>query len=474
MSARCPPTNNQVLVSSRKVSSPRLASIVPPRPAEPVYTLGFCLFLLVNAVLFIRPAEIIADLEGLPIYETVILAALLVAVPAMARQLAGGALISKPILMCVIGLWLAVVAHYVRIRVFWHIREEGFEFFKIVLYFLLMIANVTTVGRLRHFLYWLVAFIFALTVLALLNFYEVIDIASLIRINERIIDSETGGLVLLPRLSSTGIYDNPNALARILLVGMGISFYLFSDVRGSLGRLVGLCLLGVFAYSFLQTQSRGGFIGFLVGVLTLITARFGWRKSLPLAIVVLPVIFLLFGGRQTEIADALSQGTGQSRIQLWSQGFAAWKESPLFGIGMNQFEKYAGNGSHNSFVQWYVELGFIGGTSFVSAFYLALSHVFRLGSRRYRILDPELAQLHPHLATMLSAYTAGMFSIAVGYLLPTFMVLGLATVFVTLVRTTPPFVKSALNIRLICLMILLSFIVVICIYGYVRLFVNWA
>src|SRR6266852_7044149 len=190
MSARCPPTNNQVLVSSRKVSSPRLASIVPPRPAEPVYTLGFCLFLLVNAVLFIRPAEIIADLEGLPIYETVILAALLVAVPAMARQLAGGALISKPILTCVIGLCLAVVAHYVRIRVFWHIREEGCEFFKIVLYFLLMIANVTTVGRLRHFLYWLVAFIFALTVLALLNFYEVIDIASLIRINERIIDSE--------------------------------------------------------------------------------------------------------------------------------------------------------------------------------------------------------------------------------------------------------------------------------------------
>ncbi len=106
--------------------------------------------------------------------------------------------------------------------------------------------------------------------------------------------------------------------------------------------------------------------------------------------------------------------------------------------------------------------------------YLALSSIFRLGSRKYRILDPELAHLHPHFAAMLSAYTAGMFSIAVGYLLPTFMVLGLATVFISLVRTTPPFFKHALNVRLVLLMILLSLAVVICIYGYVRLFVNWA
>jgi hypothetical protein len=464
---------NPVLARARQANAARFAAIAPPRPAEGVYSLGFCLFLLVNAVLFIRPAEIVTDLEGLPIYESVILAALLVSVPAMARQLAGGAIVSKPILTCVVCMWLAIVAHYVRIRVFWHIREEGFEFFKVVLYFLLMIANVTTVGRLKHFLYWLVGFIFALTVLALLNFYEVIDIASLVRMKEREIDPDTGAFVYLARLCSTGIYDNPNALARILLVGMAISFYLFSDVRGSLGRLIGLCLLALFTFSLFQTQSRGGFIGFLVGVLTLFTASFGWRKSLPLAIVVLPVIFMLFGGRQTEIAGALSQGTGQSRIQLWSQGFAAWKESPLFGIGMHQFEKYAENGSHNSFVQWYVELGFLGGTLFVSVFYLTLSSIFRLGLPKYRILDPELAHLHPHLAAMLSAYTAGMFSIAVGYLLPTFMILGLATVFISLIKTTPPFLKYSLNFRLFMLMILLSLAVVTCIYGYVRLFVHW-
>jgi len=473
MSSRVSPILDSVARQNRVVSARRFPSISLSHPSEPTYSLGYSLFLLVNAVLFIRPTEIVWGLEGLPIYEAVILICLVVSIPAMARQLAAGSLISQPIFTCVVGLWLAIVAHYVRIRVFWHIREEGFEFFKVLLYFLLMIANVTTVSRLRHFLYWLVGFIFALTVLALLNFYEFIDIPSLIRMKDGYIDEETGALATLPRLCSTGIYDNPNALARILLVGMAISFYFVADVRGSSIRLVGLGLLGVFGFSLYLTQSRGGFIGLMIGIVALFTARLGWRKSLPLSVIVLPIIIVLFGGRQAEIAGSLNQGTGQSRIQLWSLGFAAWRESPLVGIGMNRYEKIAGNGSHNSFIQWYVELGWLGGTLFVGAFYLALSSLFRLGSRKYRFLDLDLAHLYPHLLMMMTAYMAGMLSIAVGYLLPTFMLLGLTTVYLSLTQTIPPFIRPVFNLRLILLMVALSSAVVLSLYGYIRLFIHW-
>ena len=39
---------------------------------------------------------------------------------------------------------------------------------------------------------------------------------------------------------STGIYDNPNSLARILVVGMGISLYWLLDWRTVFLRLLGL------------------------------------------------------------------------------------------------------------------------------------------------------------------------------------------------------------------------------------------
>ncbi len=473
MSTRCPPLHNSVPLKNRPVSAHRLHSIVQPLPSEPTYSFGFSLFLLVNAVLFIRPAEIVSDLVGLPIYEVVILVCLVVSVPAIARQLSIRSLVSQPIFICVLGLWLAIVAHCVWNRDFWYLREDGFSFFKVIIYYFLMIANVTTASRLRHFLYWLVLFILGLTILALLNFYDIIDIPSLARLKDWHIDEESHELVLLPRLCSTGIYDNPNSLSRILLVGMAISFYFITDVRGTLTRLAGLGLLGVFGFSLYLTQSRGGFLGFLVGVFTLFIARFGWRRSLPLAVAVFPMVFLLFGGRQTEIAGAISQGTGQSRIQLWSLGFAAWRESPVFGIGMDRYREIAGNSSHNSFFQWYVELGFLGGTLFVGATYLALSSLFRLGSGRFRILDPELARLHPHLATMLAAFSVGMMSIGIGYQLPTFMLLGLATVFLNLTNTAPPFPKPVLSLKLIGFIVALSFVVVVSFYSYVRLFVNW-
>ena len=49
-------------------------------------SLGFALFLLVNAMLFIRPAEFHPALYGLPIYEVCILACLIVSYPKVAAE----------------------------------------------------------------------------------------------------------------------------------------------------------------------------------------------------------------------------------------------------------------------------------------------------------------------------------------------------------------------------------------------------
>jgi O-antigen ligase len=430
------------------------------------------LFILLNAVLFIRPAEIVPDLLGLPIYEWVILACLATSIFGILRQLRLESLASQPIVVCVLGLLAAAVISFLAQSSLWGIHTEAWDFFKVVLYFLLFVSNVTSPSRLRHFLGWLLVFILALTVLALLNFYDVIDIPSLARMKQtQSIDEATGEIAALDRLCSTGIYANPNSLSRILLVGLGLSLYWLFDRHGGLLRLLGLISLGTFGFAMVLTYSRGGFVGLMVGVLVFLLARFGWRKSLPLAVAALALLFILFAGRQTDLD--VSEGTGQQRLQIWSEGLALFIENPLFGIGMGNFEEEVHIVAHNCFVHCYTELGFLGGTLFTGAVYLSLWPMYRLSSLQPQILDPELRRLRPYLLAILAGYAAGMLSISISYHVPTYMLFGLAAVYLRLVGANPRLQLPRFDTQMILRLGTISASVLAGFHVYVRLFVHW-
>src|SRR4051812_6918799 len=73
------------------------------------YGLGYLLFLLVNAVLFIRPGEMWVSLEGLPIYNVAIVLCILASLPILVRQLSWTDLKGNPITFCVVGFLGAAV-----------------------------------------------------------------------------------------------------------------------------------------------------------------------------------------------------------------------------------------------------------------------------------------------------------------------------------------------------------------------------
>ena len=61
------------------------------------------------------------------------------------------------------------------------------------------------------------------------------------------------------------------------------------------------------------------------------------------------------------------EGTGQARIQLWSDGLMFFQQSPLFGIGMENYRQFSRHVAHNSFIHCFAELGLLGGTLFLGA-----------------------------------------------------------------------------------------------------------
>lgn len=408
-------------LAGRRLRGPLAA---PADLDQPRCTLGFYLFILLNAVLFVRPAEIIPAVTGWPIYEVVILACLVASLPAVIEQLAWRSLVLNPITVCVIGLLLAVFLSHASHRDFWSARFGSIMFLKIVIYYLLLVGLVNTPARLRVFIAVLFAFILSTAILAFLNHHGTIDIPALAEVQDEYgEDPFTGQPHFVYRLCAMGIFNDPNDFALILNAATFIGLHWMLTNRRWLMKLVWALAVSPLVYDLTLTKSRGGFLSLLVGLLVLLFSRLRWRKALLLAALLIPAIFAATGGRLTNIDIENSDDTAQGRIQLWRDSLVEFHHTPLFGVGEGNLADDIGLVSHNSYVHSYTELGFFGGTLFCGAFYLAAMGMYRL--KAVPNLPDELRALRLCLLPVLAAYLIGMYSLSRCYSNATYAVLGL-------------------------------------------------
>jgi O-antigen ligase len=387
----------------------------------------FRLLILLVLVLFVRPGEIVSGLEGWPIYLVVCLLCTAASFPSVAQVLKLQSLRSQPITVCVLGIGVMVILSQACRFNFHETANAAQAFINPLLFYLLLVSCVDSPTRLRSLLFWMVSFIAVLTTVAVLQYHGVLDVPSLSVLEERGWNMETGQLTIFLRLRGTGIFNDPNDLSLILVAGTLIAFFVLAGPYPAPLRALSLCLCGIFAYALVLTQSRGGLLGFLAGLSAFCVTRLGWRKAALVLLFTIPAIFILFAGRQTSISTR--DGTGQDRIQLWAEGIQLFRERPIFGIGYGQYAEEVGLVAHNSFVHCYTELGFLGGAFFVSAFYLAVVSLHQIKRAAAESLDPESCRLRPYLMAMVAAYVVGMLSLSRCYVIPTYLLLGLVTVY---------------------------------------------
>ena len=446
--------------------------------------MDFILFILVTGVLMVRPAEIIPGLEGVPVYEFAILSCLVVALPAVLIQLTPASLARRPITVCVIALLPAITLSHLSHGETERAVETSIEFAKVLVYYLLLVGVVNTPTRLRQYLLWLGVFTLVLTAVALLRYYGVYQVevqqapvevrdprkaksadhsVTTIEVNKN------GERVEYKRLG-TAFYD-PNDLCLVLVMGMGICAYAFSERCGGAARWLWPVAALLFGFALVLTHSRGGFLALLIGVAALFYSRLGPTKAIIAGLAVLPLLFLAFGGRQTNFE--LGQGTGQTRIQLWSDGLDHFLRSPLFGIGVGRYDEEIGHVAHNSFIHAYTETGLLGGTLFVGVCYLALVSLLRLRRQQCLVSNRGLSRTLPFLTAMAVAYCGGMLSLSRCYIVPTYLLLGLVTVYLRLAGRYAPLSVPRLDGRLLGRMAAVSVLCLLVIFTFVRLAVRW-
>ncbi|WP_406695895.1 O-antigen ligase family protein [Singulisphaera sp. Ch08] len=420
--------------------------------------MDFAAFLLLNAILFIRPMEFIPALYGLPLYNLSFCLCIILSFPALLAKNSFRSILGHPIGACVLTLALsAVLSNLVR-----HGIQEAIETFdvlmKVVLYYILLVIIVRSPSRMKWFLASLVVDGCIVAALGVADYKGIIKIPSLVVLEEtRYVD---GIEVPFRRLSSTGLFGDPNDLS-LLLVGCVInSLYLVSDRSIAVPlRALWLLPLPILFQALLLTYSRAGMLSLLFATAIFGIARFGWRAMIPIVLAI-PLV-LGIGGRQLDFK--LSGGTGQSRIAIWDLYSGLFVQNPVLGVGYNHCLDYADHVVHNSYLHAYVEMGFLGGTAFLGAFMISLWVLVRIGRRRSRGLDSELARLWPFLLAGVGCYALGITSLSRCYVVPTFTTLGLVAAYERMALAASPRQSLRIGLNLIALLLISSvgFLIVI-------------
>jgi O-antigen ligase len=384
------------------------------------------LLILALAALLVRPADLVPALEGAPIYETCMACCFVAALPRLLGLMREGMLRSNAIMALVLLLTPAVVLSHLAHADTWDARVGGIEAAKVSLLFLLVVVLATTPGRLRAILLAVAGGVLVVTILALLNRHGVLHLASLSSVAQR--GADEGGPAMLLRLQATGIFNDPNDYALMLVACMGVCVHVLTEPRAGRRRWMAFVPLALFGYALVLTQSRGGLLSAAAAAGAYALAKSRSRSAIPALALLSLVLLAPFWGRQTTLNLSDPEDTFQSRLELWSASLETFRNSPVFGIGQGKLAEAIGQVSHNSFLHAFAETGLLGGGLFIGAFFLSIRAL-----RQASPADPELARLKPCVLAIVVGCAAGLLTLSRCYTAPTQLVLGLGMAYLMLV-----------------------------------------
>jgi len=220
--------------------------------------MGFFLFILVNALLFIRPAEVFGIEELENVYQILILACLAFSLPDVLACLLGRPLDMQPITVCVLAISILIPLPFLAAADGNEAFRTWFTFFKVVIYYVLLISLVNSGRRLRIFMACVLMFCMVLALASVLNIHGIIHLENLKTATEGSEDLKTGENTSVERLMGTGLFQDPNEMCVILAALLPLTLYFLSDPRRGVVKMVMLANLFVFAYAIILTDRVEG------------------------------------------------------------------------------------------------------------------------------------------------------------------------------------------------------------------------
>lgn len=156
-----------------------------------------------------------------------------------------------------------------------------------------------------------------------------------------------------------GGWQNPNALAGILVIGVLVSLGLLAVLNMRQGSLLAAASATLSGIAIVLTGSKGGLLALLVGLCVFGLLALVWKKpsgaakALGCVLLIAVAAFAIqrsnAGGGGLRVADAgaTSEQSAGFRVQLWKGAIALVKENPL-GHGMATYQFYSAKPGTNT------------------------------------------------------------------------------------------------------------------------------
>jgi len=314
------------------------------------------------ACLYTRPMEIIPFTRGMPLMKFLALGTLaiwLLRVLTKKRKL-----VRSPQNLLLIA-FLVTMAISQRTYVHGILDILTGDFPRVVIIYFLLVNLITTEKRLKITIWVLIFSTLWLSVHGIL-------------LSKGIVIGEVS-MAEGSRVSSSGIFGDPNDLAQAIVVIIPFVFNLFFSERFILKKIILAVVGAVMLYAFLLTGSRGGFIGFVLVMFFLTKRKFGTVIGLVVLMISLTGILAFAPDYTIERLRTASpyEGTGAQRLELWYYGLQMFQSSPLIGVGAGNFIEYAPLVAHNSFIHVAAELGLLGLLSWTGIFYFSFKALIK-------------------------------------------------------------------------------------------------
>jgi O-antigen ligase len=250
-----------------------------------------------------------------------------------------------------------------------------------------------------------------------------------------------------------GMFGNPNDLALNMVAILPLAIALALDRGRPALRRLAVVGIPAMALSIILSKSRGGTLGLLAMLAVLLYQMRRVRPAVAVLVIAaslaaLPVLPSSFLSRMSSIYDPSQDPTGsrEARKRLLREGYQAFLDNPLVGLGAGQFRNYKPNlreeswrESHNALLQVASELGIFGLIVFVVIIGSGFRATLQAGRLLRRARAPSRTRSSPRargrrdlelyavalVASMTGWMVAAMFA-SVAYYWTLYLVLGLA------------------------------------------------
>ena len=297
----------------------------------------------------------------------------------------------------------------------WRAWNGFIEYGKVILIFLVIVNVLRTEKQLK-------ALLFLVLIATCILSFSAID------------DYRTGNLELRGQRVKGAIgnlFDNPNDLALHLITFFPIVIGLALGTRNLVVRTIYIAVALTILGGTVATFSRGGFLGLLFVVGTLVWRLGKSNRTLVIGVgIVLFILFLVLApGAYRQRVTTMGDGSAETRkVDLKRSVYLALRH-PLFGVGMDNFVLYSDRelATHNSYTQVGSELGIPAAVVYVLFLIAAVKRLRRIPDPP--VLDKRQRRLR-YLAIGLEASLIGFmvssFFASVAYLWYVYYLVGYA------------------------------------------------